>query len=459
VLLLAGLAVVLVAGCSQDEDIVSPVSTTELTLSALRLPTPPSGMIYELWAANSSETLSLGKFSYREEFKRFMDETGAARDNIFSLGDDIFKYNSVFVSVEVHPDNNLSAHGPIMLIDDVSDPANSPFQLAFPLADSLWEGYVRYNMEGVSDRDRHLNDGNGLWFSRYQATIYDVPDTFAILIDTVDSVINTGSSPVTFIVGVEDIETTITFVEQDTTLWSVGKIWLGDQPLVHYGLSFRFITYIDSTLPYEARALSIKFDTASRNDTVELFSQDYRDLPDYSSWGWKYKGWVVLAHYNSVPMTTRWRMTPPVWRYKTENYNWMPGDSGVLFTTGTFSRIDLPDDGNPYKLDGPVAPFPGEDFLNSTVLQAQFGIDRVEMMPQAAGNVGTVFISLEPDNSPYDTTNFPLILMTQSLPYLRDTTITNNTLVSVSMMNRSGTLDNDPISPGFPQIDIALKRF
>jgi hypothetical protein len=235
-------------------------------------------------------------------------------------------------------------------------------------------------------------------------------------------------------------------------------VWLGSQPLVHHGLNYRFVTETDSTAPYEAHALRISFITAQRNDIVESFSQDYDALPDYTPWGWKYKGWVVLAHYNNIPMSTRWRMTPPVWRYKTDNYNWIPGDNGVLFTTGTFSEIGEPDDGNPYALDGPVPPFPGEDFLNSTALQAQFGIDRVEIMPQASGNVGTIFISLEPNNSPYDTTNFPLILMTRQLPPSRDS-ISNNGTVSVSMMNRSGTLDSDPLAPGFPQIDISLKRY
>ena len=155
-------------------------------------------------------------------------------------------------------------------------------------------------------------------------------------------------------------------------------------------------------------------------------------------------------------MTKRWRLPPPVWRYKTENYNWIPGDTGVLFTTGTFNRIDTVDDSNPYALNGPAGPFPGEDFLNSTVLQAQFGINRVDLVSPSAGNTGTVFISLEPENSPHDTTNFPLILLTRQLPTLGQ--ITGGT-VSLSMMNRSGTLDSDPLSPGFPQIDISLKRY
>ena len=112
---------------------------------------------------------------------------------------------------------------------------------------------------------------------------------------------------------------------------------------------------------------------------------------------------------------------------------------------------------SPSMCDGPIPPFPGEDFLNSTALQAAFGINSVEIMPNDFGNIGTVFISLEPNNAVSDTTNFPLILMTRELPASRD--FITDVSVRVSMMNRSGTLDNDPLAPGFPQIDVAVKRF
>jgi hypothetical protein len=444
------------AGCSQDEDVVSPISTTELTLSVLRLPTPPPGMIYELWAANSTDTLSLGKFSYDPTLQRFLDESGAARENVFTFNGDLFSYKSVFVSVEVDPDNDLAEHGPIMLIDDVSDPKNSPFQLTFPLSDSLWEGFARLNMEGVSDRSRSSNDGNGIWFSRYDIDSFVVPNTFAMSSGTVDTMDSTGPDSVTFITEINDIETTIINVEQNPLWWSKGKVWLGAQPLLHYGLNYTFVS-IKITPPYSLQVLKPNFTTGNRKDFIERFSQDYDALPDYTKWGWKYKGWVVLAHYNSEPMTTRWRITPPAWRYKSDNFNWIPGDTGVLFTTGGFAKIDSADDANPYKLDGPIPPYPGEDFLNSTALQAAFGINTVDIMPNQFGNIGTVFISLEPNNAVSDTTNFPLILMTRELPSSRD--LITDVSVRVSMMNRSGTLDNDPLAPGFPQIDVAVKRF
>ena len=329
--------------------------------------------------------------------------------------------------------------------------------MVFPLLDSLWEGSASLNIEGVSARDRNRNDGNGLWFSRYSTIVFQVPYTFAVTIDTVDSVDSVGTQPINFIIGIEDIETTIVFVEQDTALWRKGMVWLGAQPLRHYGLSYTFVTQWDSTPPFSARALKPTFTTGARSDRVDYFTQDYDALPDYTEWGWKYKGWMVLPHYNSVVMTTKWLMTPPAWRYKSHNFNWLPGDTGVLFTTGTFARIDTTDDSNPYKLDGPIPPYPGEDFLNSTALQAAFGINSIEIMPFGFGNEGTIFISLEPENRLTDTTNFPLILMTKTLPFSRDSIVAGT--VQLGMQNRSSTLDNDPLAPGFPQIDVAIKRF
>ena len=51
-------------GCTQPEDIVTPISSSEITLAAERLPSLPDGMAYELWVADNSDTVSLGKFTW-----------------------------------------------------------------------------------------------------------------------------------------------------------------------------------------------------------------------------------------------------------------------------------------------------------------------------------------------------------------------------------------------------------
>lgn len=448
-LVLAGAMLVLIIGCSESDDVVTPISSTEITLSAERLPSPPTGMVYELWLAGVEDTTSLGKFSYDGTNRRFLSPGGGAHPGVFTLNDDIMLYRSLFVSVEHAVNDDPISHGPIMLIDDVRDPDGDPFELVFPNSDSLWRAYVRFNMESVSDRNRGVGDGKGLWFSRYQVQLYTTPDTTGLRsIDTTE-VSKSTDEPYTYLCAIVDVETTTTLVEM-----TYGQIYMSPTPLQHTGMSWGIEFCTDSIPPIEGKVVVPRFWVSNRLDTIDWFSQDGFGLPDYSEWGWKYKGWVVLQSYNDVPMTTRWRLTTPAYRYKSAGQNFIPGDDGVMFTTGTFARYDEPDDANPYVGAGPVPPFPGEDFINSAVLQNSFGLDEVDILQGT--RIGTIFISLEPDNALHDTTNFPLLAFTRPLPARSEVTGGN---VQLSMYNRTATPDGDLYAPGFPQINVNIKRF
>ncbi|RME23657.1 MAG: hypothetical protein D6800_09550, partial [Candidatus Zixiibacteriota bacterium] len=146
-------------GCSQTTDIVTPVSNTDLTLVPERLPTPPAGMIYELWAVKTSnlsvnlsagDVVSLGRFSYlaNDTFKGFTDANGNPLDNVFTLPDDLFKFKHVVVSVE-RRDQQTAVPSNIMLTDRVSGLTDIPLRLNFPLSQDLWNSIVRFNMEAV----------------------------------------------------------------------------------------------------------------------------------------------------------------------------------------------------------------------------------------------------------------------------------------------------------------------
>ena len=118
------IVVTLYFGCTQPDDIVSPVSLTTLTLSAQLLPEAPDGMAYELWAVKltGSDTVytSMGKFDYNRAEKKFTDLAGVERTdkNVFSLDGDIYSYDWIAVSVETNPDNEVSLPGPTMLWED-----------------------------------------------------------------------------------------------------------------------------------------------------------------------------------------------------------------------------------------------------------------------------------------------------------------------------------------------------
>jgi hypothetical protein len=447
-LVLASVSIILLLSCTQSEDVVTPVSTTDLVLKAERLPSPPPGMVYELWVSKPGDTVSLGKFSYDAASGEFRTTAGAARSDTFALNVDVLTFTKVLVSIEESADPNPASPGPIMLIDDVTRPEDDPIRLRFPEADSLWNATVKFNLETPTDLNRDAADGHGLWFSGYAKTDFDLPDT-TFMEWTVDSVTEEDSAkfPYTYQCSVTDTS----YTSDTITLGSPEFLWMGASLPVHLGVKFHLFYCTDSTPPFVGEVVKVTFTAVQHSYFKDWFNQFAFILPDVSRFGWHYKGWVVTPY----PTTKRWKLTPPAYRYNTANLKLIPGDTGALFTTGPFVRVDQADTSNPFCLDNPRPPFPGEDFMNSTALQNTYGVDSVNLMPLTTGNVGTVFITLEPDNFTQDTTNFPLFVLMRSLPSLRSA-ITGTT-VQLDMTNYTQTIQGNSI--GFPEIDISLKRY
>ena len=167
-------------GCTQTDDIVSGITTTNVYLRVERLPSTPTGMIYQLWAANQNDTISLGLFGWDNVMKEVLLPTGAKRpdSNKFVLSDDLFLYSHLFVSVDAGSGGSGSPES-IMLIDEVSDPAIAQMELVFPQSDSLWLATVRYNMQPTSANSRS-GDGTAVWFANYRSSADTAQDTTAL---------------------------------------------------------------------------------------------------------------------------------------------------------------------------------------------------------------------------------------------------------------------------------------
>ncbi|MCH7946733.1 MAG: hypothetical protein IIC66_02935 [candidate division Zixibacteria bacterium] len=442
-------------GCSQPADVLAPFSTSEVTLNPQVLPANFPGMHYELWVANSQDTVSLGRFGYDEFNKRFLEVDGSLRadSNLFTLDDNIFKFSKLFVSIEEDAFPALSSPGPIMLIDDVTLPSDLSVDLVFPLSDILWDATARYNMETTSDSDRVALDGYGIWFSSYQRLFDSIRDTLSLDSFWVDTTyeIFPRDTIIRNLINIFRDSTkcdTCPFISKDTT-----RIF-GVDSFSHAVIRF----YQD-----------VQNDTAAAGDSILVtipnfiytigslfafnfddFTQDSFALPDYDSLGWNYKGWVVSP---TVAPSAVGSVTLPAWRPNSSNDSLMPGISGGLLTTGTFSKINEPDNNNPY-VAGPRLPqFPGEDFIANLpggMTTGNWG----GLVPLSSGNSGTVFISLEPTNFVTDTTNFPLIAFMGNIPS-NDSTVTA-TVVIINMQNRTQT--NDPFI-GFPRIRVDIKAF
>jgi len=430
--------------CSQPGDVLLEKSTTVISLTAERLPSPPEGMIYELWVAKTedvdtsisvSDVVSMGRFSYNDATKTYYNELGQEMANRFVLNDDIYKYSKMFVSIETIVDVN-NRPGPIMLIDDITNPQDNPIYLVFPESDTLHNATVTFNKETVSDRNRN-NDGRGLWFCNYETGRDSTEDTLSLDINFDSTLVDT---PLYNNMPCSVISTTVDTVP---IVYGLDTVAYGSN-LRHIRVDVEYGYCTDIIPPY------YKFDETDYGTTqanvidLDIFNQFDFNLPDYTPFGWKYKGWVVSK---AVPTSAIGELTPPVWPYHTLNYNHIPGYTGGLLTTGTFSRVDTVDDGNPYTLAGQkVPPFPGEDFLDATALLDNLGLSSP---PNLNSDSGTAFISLEPANFTTDTTNFPLFVMLKPIEPGE---------VNQDMFNRTATIKGDLY--WFPQITInILERY
>ena len=450
--LFAILALVLISviywGCTEAPDVLVPATTSEVSLSPELLPSNMVGMHYELWAAKGTfnntviitEKVSLGKFAYDSYLKRFLELNGDVRaiGNRFVLDDDIYRFSKLFVSVEVDADPDISSPGPIMLIDDITVPSSSSVDLVFPLHGLIWEATARFNMETTSDSDRTAGDGYGLWFASYQRLVDSIRDTFSLDSFWLDSIYEQfpRDTVIVNMIGIDSIRDTVF-----TRIFGVDSF---PQQAVRF---FRLVQ-VDSAGAGDSILLTIpNFDyTVGSRITFDYdeFTQDSFALPDYTGYGWKYKGWVVSPY---VSPTNVGSATFPAWRPNSLNDSIMPGIAGGLLTTGTFSRINAPDDGNPFKLSDRLPQFPGEDFLS-------FPSGWSGLVPNFNGNSGTVFISLEPTNFIHDTTNFPLIAFTADVPDAQFT-ITDDEVI-ITMDNRTQITSK---TVGFPKIIVNIKTF
>ncbi len=463
--------------CTQPDDILTPVSRTDVYLGGINepgsnaalqvqnLPTNPEGMIYELWVANERDTVSLGKFGYYQSPSlTFRDENGDERpdSNYFVLNSDIFDYSHLFVSIETNPDDLPLIPGPIMLIDNVTLPSDDPIKLRFPLNDSLTTTAVAFNMETPSDSIRDSLDGFGIWFSVYLEGIDSVRDTLSLDGFTLVTKEDSTLPPDTFTTYLTDIV--------NDTAYDTARIF-GLDTMWNTIVRFDSVLETDTLWPYTVMDMSpdtgtifyysVYPDTTEPADSFhyDKFIQFDYGLPDYSAYGWKYKGWIVSPE---VPVIAVGQITKPAYSI---NFNWsdslIPGVKGGLLTTGTFTNIAAPDDGNPYSKGDQahqrVPPFPGEDFLVD--LPGELTVPPWEgLVPEATGNSGTVFITLEPVNFTDTTTNFPLFVLIAPIPTAQEDLIDSENLIEQFDMDNY-TYTNDPTSYGFPKITVGIRRY
>ena len=478
-----------ILGCDQPADVVTPNSSTNITLNPERLPNNPAGTVYELWVANDSDTLSLGRFGYNYVNRNFLTEAGVDRtdENRFFLDDGINKYTHIIVSVEPTSGDDLTSPASIMLIDFTTSPT---INLVTPIIDSVWAATIRYNMKSTSDGLGTANDGKSVWFCNYRTTVATLHDTTALswsldsaaLVDSlmdslfyqvIDTVIDGGTGDTTFVIVIDTVidggTGDTTFVNVLDTLYtllsdtipvfvdyyadSVLEVLGADSTGVGIDSVYRNIivyTVTDSivTYNYYPTTLNLNFTTDSSSYLEERFSQDDFELPNLQEYGWKYKGWVVS---DEIPAAAMGNITLPAWTFLNPV---LTHYSGGLLTTGKFYDISTVDPENPYvdttfRNPARIPQYPGEDFLIN--LPAGLGT-----MPYLANGNGHVFVTLEPEFYD-DTTNFPLFAFIGDIVNGAVNTVTG-TPISTTPFTLPGYMYHNDAYRGFPSIRVTLEK-
>ena len=165
----------LVSGCAQNNDVVSPQTKTTIALQPYLLPELDSVYVYELWTVKgddytspSAQFTSLGKFSWDNTEFAFRSVNGdTIISNAFELPETWYEYDFVVVSIENRNDAAPSTpSGAYMLVDEVIDPKIRPYRVEIPRQyvwrpGSLFRRHSdqRYHLLGFSPRQPHPRVG------------------------------------------------------------------------------------------------------------------------------------------------------------------------------------------------------------------------------------------------------------------------------------------------------------
>ncbi|MCX6834764.1 MAG: hypothetical protein NTW07_06450 [candidate division Zixibacteria bacterium] len=485
VILSCGLLVV-VLSCSQTDNIIAPKSLTKVWLTAERLPTPTPGMAYGLWVSkvsyptisHASDVRCLGLFSHIESdtLVAFLDPDNTVRadSNEFTLDADLFDFSQIFVTVEDMTSID-SLPGPVMLMESVAGDTDT-LRMFFPQHDSLFESIIRCNFQTPTDDGSYSSNGYGLWFCNYEYVRREIEDTLSAVVgyvwDTIEAVVDPEDGDTLNFATLYDRYPDTVWFEFDTVRVDFGRdtLALGIDSIIHFGAKQHVIYEVDSTIPRICKNYdtSIHLTRTMQVVYLDVFTQDLFSLPDLSSYGWQYKGWVVS---DDILPTAVGEFSPPAWDFITGELL-IPGYQGGLLTTGTFVDETDSDHGDPFSLEIPwevdsgtfidtvlkKPRFPGEDFLNGAALSvATHGVihNPVNLLPNGDNSrSGSVFVSIEPINMVTDTTNFPLIPFCRRYPTYWPGIPVGGT-GQWNLMNWTG---NATGAKGFPRIEARIQR-
>jgi hypothetical protein len=188
-IVLTSILLVIVMTCTQPDDVIAPVSETQLILRPDRLPTLPDGMVYYLWAldtASETNAYFIGNFIWKNEYFKFYDLDNNQIDSIWTADYDVLDpfYRYLCVSVERSGElptgdvMSVDSIGPIMLLDTLVAPEEAVMKMVYPI--DLWLGDGFFCVETPTDSNSNDHESGGIWFAEYLYQDYPMADTSGV---------------------------------------------------------------------------------------------------------------------------------------------------------------------------------------------------------------------------------------------------------------------------------------
>jgi len=415
ILILSGVALMFIFGCSQKDDIVQPKQYAQITLKPTNLPTLSNDYVYELWVVtentNDSTYVSLGKFTYNFDWNRFYDVNGMQVSPVFEVPDPWLSYDYIMVTIENRDDPNpAEPSGTIMLMDNVVDPVTRPVEMKFPADFFFATGY--YFVGTPTDKDRFANEDKGLWICSRNYTFREYQDTFDVSLTTVEIDQNDSNLFHPDTIGITNV------VTADSTIYviSLDTIWTH-----HRVVSFDFVDTVDTNKDYRWTNLDwvtgLRDDMGTlipnKRDTIYYFEYlgPVENLPDLTHLGWQYSAYALInddqAGFPTIGLTSMVKYGGSFNRYLTGDSTWS------VLPLGAFNRSDSADLSNTHLENKEVPNFPGEDFL---VNASQYA--NLDLFRPSQDFWGSVIVGLQPNPANLtvnQNTNFPLYILVDSL--------------------------------------------
>ncbi len=422
--LVLAMALMVMSGCSQKDDIVKGTESTTITLRPNNLPVLQDIYIYELWAAKidggDSAFVSLGRFVWDRELFIFRDTLGQAITNEYTLPETWLYYTNIYISIENRGVASPTPSGTFVLATSVGpvNDINPTFNMEFPTSMSSAIG-AWFVGTPTDDTMNIFNEDKGIWLGTRPLTQRFLHDTLDI--DSIDQFILALDTPYTASDSASWLLRDTIWAQFPITEVDTVQVVFGLDTLPHRHINVNWIDTLDSFNNYQLIVHydidSISSDPSEPRGLIEFY--DYQPslsgLPDVRPFGWRYNVWVLGEYFPSAANLSQ--MVP--FAYDLPGLN--TGDTTFqVISLGAFYHADSADLSNPYISNREVPNFPGEDFISGALpIDFDDSLTFVYGGDDSTGGIwGSLVIGLEPDpaNLTIDSTrNFPLFFLSGQL--------------------------------------------